>query len=48
MLHGDCIFLPMWEKIRLAIADIYDNTTFQDLVDADRERVSKRVLQYSI
>ena len=47
-LHGDCIFLPMWEKIRLAIADIYDNTTFQDLVDADRERVSKRVIQYSI
>jgi len=47
-LHGQCVFLPMWEKVRAAIADVYDHTTFQDLVDADRERVNRLALQYTI
>ncbi|MGO8705496.1 MAG: RrF2 family transcriptional regulator [Candidatus Brocadiia bacterium] len=34
-LHSHCVFLPMWEKIRTAISDVYDHTTFQDLVDEE-------------
>ena len=41
-LYGECVFLPMWEKVRLAISQVYDNTTFQDLVD-QAERKSGRV-----
>jgi Rrf2 family cysteine metabolism transcriptional repressor len=29
---GDCVFLPMWERLQHAITDIYDSTTFEDLV----------------
>ena len=31
-LYGSCAFLPMWHKVRKAVSDVYDNTTFQDLV----------------
>ena len=33
VLFGDCVFLAMWEKVGRAISEVYDNTTFQDLVD---------------
>ena len=48
-LYGDCVFLPMWEKVRDAIAGVYDNTTFQDLVDQQRLNARKEVVPcYSI
>ncbi|MHC4480009.1 MAG: RrF2 family transcriptional regulator [Planctomycetota bacterium] len=47
-LHGDCVFLDMWEKVREAVADVYDGTTFQDLVEADRRRAQRYVPTYSI
>ncbi len=47
-LYGDCVFLPMWEKVRKAIAEIYDNTTFQDLMDAERQKLDSQVPQYTI
>ena len=47
-LYGDCAFLPMWEKARKAISDVYDNTTFQDLVDQEKRKAGKCVLRYSI
>ena len=47
-LYGDCAFLPMWEKAQAAISEVYDNTTFQDLVDQDRQKVEKSALSYSI
>jgi len=37
-LYGECVFLPMWERIRNATEQIYDGTTFQDLVRQERER----------
>ena len=35
-LFVECVFVPMWERVRKAISDIYDSTTFQDLVDRDQ------------
>lgn len=37
--YGKCVFLPMWEKVQKAISDVYDNTTFQDLVYQERQRI---------
>lgn len=47
-LYGDCVFLPMWEKVRNAVSDVYDNTTFQNLVDQQAEKTKEAVLCYSI
>ena len=47
-LYGNCAFLPMWEKVRTAISNIYDSTTFQDLVDQERQKNGKKALCYSI
>ncbi|RJP19465.1 MAG: Rrf2 family transcriptional regulator [Candidatus Abyssobacteria bacterium SURF_5] len=47
-LHGECAFLPMWEKAKEALAEVYDTTSFQDLVEQEELRQKKRVLDYSI
>jgi Rrf2 family cysteine metabolism transcriptional repressor len=39
-LFGMCVFLPMWEKVKVAISQVYDNTTFQDLVNQQRQKVA--------
>jgi len=40
-LYEDCVFLPMWEEVRKAILQVYDNTTFQDLLDQERQKAGK-------
>jgi len=47
-LAGDCAFYSMWERVRKAISDVYDGTTFQDLVDGERRRAGQYVPCYSI
>ena len=47
-LYGDCVFLPMWEKVQNAISDVYDNTTIQDLVDQEKKKNMKFVANYAI
>lgn len=47
-LYGDCVFLPLWERVRKAISDVCDKTTFQDLLDQEREKARKFVSSYSI
>jgi Rrf2 family protein len=32
-LHGDCAFMPMWNRVQDAIYDVYNNTTIQDLLN---------------
>lgn len=32
-LYGDCVFRPLWDRAREALEDVYDGTSFQDLVD---------------
>jgi len=36
--HGECNFLGFWGRVRQAISDIVDRTTFADLVRENRER----------
>jgi Rrf2 family cysteine metabolism transcriptional repressor len=48
-LRGECVFLSMWRKVQKATADIYRNTTFQDLLDdEDARRRGPYVPMYSI
>ena len=47
-LYGACVFLPMWEKVERAISDVYDNTTFQNLVEQARQKDQQYVPTYSI
>ena len=47
-LYGNCVFLPVWEKVHEAISNVYDHTTFQDLIDQEVEAHDKHVPCYSI
>ena len=47
-LYGECVFLPMWEKARKAISAVYDTTSFQDLVDQERQKAENYVPGYAI
>lgn len=47
-LHNACAFLPMWERAREALTDVYDSTTFQDLVEQERLRCNEHILDYCI
>ncbi len=47
-LYGDCVFLPMWEKVREVVSNVYDNTTFQGLADEEQERRGAHAPSYSI
>jgi len=38
----------MWEKIRTAISDVYDHTTFQDLVDQETRMSSDYTPTFTI
>ena len=37
---GDCAFFPMWTKVKDAIFKVYDDTTIQDLIDSEQDRVN--------
>jgi DNA-binding IscR family transcriptional regulator len=47
-LYGDCVFLPMWEKVGKAISDVYDSTNFQDLLEEEKKKSVEYVPGYSI
>ena len=47
-MYGHYAFVAMWENIQDAISGIYDNTTFQHLMDEERRRTSKYIPSYSI
>lgn len=47
-LHGDCVFLPMWSRVREAMEDVYDTTTFQTLVDEFNLKAKDYVPSYTI
>ncbi|MCX7828380.1 MAG: Rrf2 family transcriptional regulator [Thermanaerothrix sp.] len=32
-LNGRCSFRPLWERAKAALEEVYDRTTFQDLLD---------------
>ena len=35
-LRGDCAFKQLWERAERAVEDVYDTTTFHDLVEAQQ------------
>jgi len=47
-LSGNCVFLDMWKRAAKAVSDVYDRTSFQDLVDEETRRQSSVSLTYSI
>ena len=47
-LHDSCVFLGLWEKVQEAISEIYDSTTLQELVDAEKRMQGKYVPSYAI
>ncbi|HPD13952.1 MAG TPA: Rrf2 family transcriptional regulator [Planctomycetota bacterium] len=47
-LYGGCVFLPMWERVRSAVSGVYDQTTFQSLVEQDARRSAEYVASYAI
>ncbi len=47
-LRPGCVLLPMWEKAHQAMMDVYDETTFQDLVDQETEANGCDILDYAI
>jgi Rrf2 family protein len=47
-LMGDYVFSKMWEKVTGAIADIYSNTNFADLVEQELAKRKIYVPDYAI
>jgi len=47
-LHGNCVFLDMWERARRAVCEVYDSTNFEALVEQDRRQNQRYVPHYCI
>jgi Rrf2 family transcriptional regulator, cysteine metabolism repressor len=47
-LHGRCAFQPMWEKVSQAISDVFDHTTFKNLIETEIARSRDSVAMFSI
>ena len=47
-LHGSCVFITMWKKVEQAMSDVYDHTTFADLIEQERALQRKFVSLYTI
>ena len=47
-LMGDYIFSNLWQKVTNAVADIYNSTTFADLVQQELTQRKKYVPDYAI
>jgi len=47
-LYGDCVFLPMWERVNAAVSGVYDQTTYQSLVEQDARKGGEYVSSYAI
>jgi Rrf2 family protein len=47
-LHGNCVFLDMWKRAEKAMVGVYDETTFQDLVEDEKRMQKTASLTYSI
>ncbi len=46
--HGECHFFGFWGRVRQAISDVVDQTTFADLVKEARERGKGYVAEWTI
>jgi len=46
--HGDCSFFGFWGRVRQAMSDVVDRTTFADLIRENAERRRGYVSDYTI
>jgi Rrf2 family transcriptional regulator, cysteine metabolism repressor len=46
--HGECHFFGFWGRVRQAISDVVDRTTFADLIRENRERARRYVGDWTI
>ena len=44
--RGGCVFKDLWERAKSSMSDIFDATSFQDLVD--KQRKSEHRVDYTI
>jgi Rrf2 family transcriptional regulator, cysteine metabolism repressor len=47
-LHGKCVFIGMWKRAEKAVSDVYNLTSFQNLVDDDAVMHESASRSYSI
>jgi Rrf2 family transcriptional regulator, cysteine metabolism repressor len=47
-LHGNCVFIGVWKRAAKAISDVYDMTSFQDLINEHAEMQPVAGFTYSI
>ncbi len=38
--YGGCAFMDMWERVRDAVAGVYDTTTFRDLLEVEAKALN--------
>lgn len=46
--HGECNFFGFWGRVRQAMSDVVDKTTFADLVKENRSRKREYVGDWTI
>ena len=47
-LHGNCAFMGLWSRARDAVAEVYDQTSFQDLIEEEVAAAKEYVASYCI
>jgi Rrf2 family transcriptional regulator, cysteine metabolism repressor len=47
-LRGDYAFASLWIRAEKAVADVYDKTSFEDLIEADRAAAANYTGDYTI
>ena len=47
-LHGSCAFMGMWTRARDVVSEVYDQTSFQDLIEEEAAAAEKYVARYCI
>ena len=47
-LYGSCAFVSMWRRARDAVAEVYDQTSFQDLIEKEAATAQNYVASYCI
>ena len=47
-LYGNCAFMGVWLRARDAVAGVYDETTFQGLIEEEQASAGRYVASYSI
>jgi Rrf2 family cysteine metabolism transcriptional repressor len=48
LLMGNCVFWKMWDSAAKAVSEVYDQTTFQHLVDEEINKQQAAGVTYSI